>query len=97
MGGRRAHPDARLAAASGLPYRRFLPWNLPSAAVWGTVMVLLGYAAGEAYQRVSWVLAVVAAGLLVLLVLVARRWLRRNPLPGEVVTDTPVRVEGSLR
>jgi membrane protein DedA with SNARE-associated domain len=74
----------RLAAAAGLPYRRFAPWNMPSAAVWGSVMVLLGYAAGEAYQRLSWVLTAVGALLLVVVFLVARRAL---PVLGYGVGD----------
>jgi len=45
----------RFAAAAGLSYRRFLPWNLPSAAVWGLVWVAVGYGASEAYQQWSWV------------------------------------------
>jgi membrane protein DedA with SNARE-associated domain len=67
----------RFAAAAGLSYRRFLPWNLPSAAVWGVVWVVVGYGASEAYQRWSWLAAVVAVALVAVLLLLARRALDR--------------------
>jgi membrane protein DedA with SNARE-associated domain len=67
----------RFAAAAGLSYRRFLPWNLPSAAVWGVVWVAVGYGASEAYQRWSWLAAVVAVALVAVLLLLTRRALDR--------------------
>ena len=67
----------RFAAAAGLPYRRFLPWNLPSAAVWGLVWVAVGYGASEAYQQWSWLAAVVSVVLLAALLLLSRRALDR--------------------
>ncbi|GAA3431941.1 hypothetical protein [Kutzneria kofuensis] len=67
----------RFAAAAGLPYRRFLPWNLPSAATWGLVWVAVGYGASEAYQRWSWLAAVAAVVLLAGLLLLGRRALDR--------------------
>lgn len=67
----------RFAAAAGLPYRRFLPWNLPSAALWGFVWVAVGYGASEAYQRWSWLAAVVAVVLVAVLLLLGRRALDR--------------------
>ena len=67
----------RFAAAAGLSYRRFLPWNLPSAAVWGFVWVAVGYGASEAYQQWSWLAAVVAVVLVAVLLLLGRRALNR--------------------
>ena len=67
----------RFAAAAGLSYRRFLPWNLPSAAVWGVAWVAVGYGASEAYQRWSWLAAVVAVVLVAVLLLLGRRALDR--------------------
>jgi membrane protein DedA with SNARE-associated domain len=67
----------RFAAAAGLSYRRFLPWNLPSAAVWGFAWVAVGYGASEAYQRWSWLAAVVAVVLVAVLLLLGRRALNR--------------------
>ena len=67
----------RFAAAAGLPYRRFLPWNLPSAATWGLVWVAVGYGASAAYQQWSWLAVVVAVVLVGGLLLVGRRALDR--------------------
>jgi membrane protein DedA with SNARE-associated domain len=67
----------RFAAAAGLSYRRFLPWNLPSAAVWGLTWVAVGFGASEAYQRWSWLAAVVAVALVGGLLLLSRRALDR--------------------
>jgi membrane protein DedA with SNARE-associated domain len=67
----------RFAAAAGLSYRRFLPWNLPSAAAWGLVWVVVGYGASEAYQRWSWLAVVVGVVLIGGLLLVGRRALDR--------------------
>jgi membrane protein DedA with SNARE-associated domain len=67
----------RFAAAAGLPYQRFLPWNLPSAAAWGLVWVAVGYGASEAYQRWSWLAVVVGVVLVGGLLLVGRRALDR--------------------
>jgi len=67
----------RFAAAAGLSYRRFLPWNLPSAAVWGLGWVAVGYGASEAYQQWSWVAVVAAVVLLAVLLVLGRRALDR--------------------
>lgn len=55
-----------LAGASRMRYRRFLPWNVAGALVWGPAMVVLGYLAGSSYRRVEQ--DVGTAGLVVLLV-----------------------------
>jgi membrane protein DedA with SNARE-associated domain len=67
----------RFAAASGLSYRRFLPWNVPSAAVWGLVWVAVGYGASEAYEQWSWLAVVAAVVLLAVLLVLGRRALDR--------------------
>jgi membrane protein DedA with SNARE-associated domain len=67
----------RFAAAAGLSYRRFLPWNLPSAAVWGLVWVAVGYGASEAYEQWSWLAVVAAVVLLAVLMVLGRRALDR--------------------
>ncbi|GHJ52656.1 hypothetical protein Nm8I071_19630 [Nonomuraea sp. TT08I-71] len=76
----------RLAGAAGLPYRRFAPWNAAGAASWVGASVLAGYAAGESYERVSRLLGRATGAVLVLLVclvgvVLAGRWLGRNPDP----------------
>ena len=42
-----------LAGMSLMPYRRFLVANAAGGIVWGVVTVLLGYLAGNSYQRVE--------------------------------------------
>jgi membrane-associated protein len=62
-----------LAGASHMPYRKFLVWNATGGLVWGTVFVLVGYAAGASYHQVEHQvgrgiaigLAVIVVGLLV--------------------------------
>lgn len=76
----------RLAGAAGLPYRRFAPWNVAGVASWVGASVLAGYAAGESYERVSRLLGRATGAVLVLLVclvgvVLAGRWLGRNPDP----------------
>ncbi|KXK59212.1 phospholipid phosphatase, partial [Micromonospora rosaria] len=76
----------RLAGAGGMPYRRFLPWNVAGVVTWVGGSVLVGYLAGESYETVSRLLGRATGALLVLLVclvaiVVAGRWLGRNPDP----------------
>jgi len=42
-----------LAGISRMPYRVFLVFNAAGGLVWGVGCVLLGYYAGNAYQRVE--------------------------------------------
>ncbi|MCW2608210.1 MAG: associated Golgi protein-related protein [Frankiales bacterium] len=42
-----------LAGLSGMPYRRFLVWNAVGGVVWGGGFTLLGYLAGDSYQRLE--------------------------------------------
>ncbi|MGC4896016.1 DedA family protein [Micromonospora sp. DT31] len=81
----------RLAGAAGLPYRRFAPWNLAGVASWVGASVLAGYLAGESYEQVSRLLgratgAVLALLLCLLGVVLAGRWLGRNPDPVRALT-----------
>ncbi|MGY2875977.1 membrane-associated protein [Marmoricola sp. URHA0025 HA25] len=62
-----------LAGASHMPYRKFLVWNAVGGLVWGTVFVVVGYAAGASYHKVEHqvgrgiavLLAVIVVGLVV--------------------------------
>lgn len=57
----------RLAASGGWSYRRFAPWSVPSAALWGSGQVGFGWLAGEAYREVAkWSGWIGGAALLVL-------------------------------
>jgi len=42
-----------LAGASQMPYRKFLAWNAVGGLVWGTIFVVVGYAAGASYHQVE--------------------------------------------
>ncbi|MEH0842321.1 DedA family protein [Micromonospora sp. CPCC 205711] len=91
----------RLAGASGMPYRRFAPWNLAGVVSWVGGSVLLGNLAGESYETVSRLLGRATGAVLVLLVVLAGivlvgRWLGRNPDPvrallGRAAALPPVR------
>ncbi|MEV7327079.1 DedA family protein [Micromonospora sp. NPDC093244] len=76
----------RLAGAAGMPYRRFAPWNIAGVVTWVGGSVLLGHLAGESYDTVSGFLGRATGAALVLLagllgVVLAGRWLGRNPDP----------------
>ncbi|KOX06948.1 phospholipid phosphatase [Micromonospora sp. NRRL B-16802] len=76
----------RLAGSAGMPYRRFAPWNLAGVITWVGGSVLLGHLAGESYDTVSRLLGRATGAVLVLLagllgVVLAGRWLGRNPDP----------------
>ncbi|WFE41338.1 DedA family protein [Micromonospora sp. WMMD998] len=80
----------RLAGAGGLPYRRFAPWNLAGVVGWVGASVLAGYLAGESYARVSELLGRATGAVLVLVlcllgVVLAGRWLGRNPDPARAL------------
>jgi membrane protein DedA with SNARE-associated domain len=42
-----------LAGAAQMPYRRFITWNAFGGVVWGVGFVLLGFLAGNSYQKVA--------------------------------------------
>ncbi|MFU8872650.1 DedA family protein [Micromonospora sp. SL4-19] len=80
----------RLAGAAGLPYRRFAPWNLAGVVSWVGASVLAGYVAGESYEQVSRLLGRATGAVLLLLlclvgVVLAGRWLGRNPDPARAL------------
>lgn len=80
----------RLAGAAGMPYRRFALWNLSGVMTWVGCSVLLGFLAGESYETVSRFLGKATGAVLVLLVCVAAivlagRWLGRNPDPARAL------------
>jgi membrane protein DedA with SNARE-associated domain len=82
-----------LAGASGMPYRRFAPWNAIGAVTWGTTSVVLGAVAGRSYAEVqAWLggagaaLLVGAVAVVALVALHRRRSAAADPEPvGEVV------------
>lgn len=77
-----------LAGASHMPYRRFFLFNALGGLVWGIGNIVLGYAAGAAYEHAvslfGQVIALLLAGLAVVLLVVWRIRRRRR-------IDTPRR------
>jgi len=76
----------RLAGISGLRYREFLPWNAVGVACVAGGTVLVGYAAGRSYEKVTSVFgqassAVFAFALLVIAIVLVGRYLGRYPDP----------------
>ena len=59
-----------LAGASGMPYRRFAPWNALGALTWGTTSVVVGALAGRSYAEVQAWLGGAGAALLAATVVV---------------------------
>ena len=57
-----------LAGMSGMHYPKFLFWNVTGGATWAILFVLLGYFAGEAWQKVEAYAGRAGIGLLVLIV-----------------------------
>ncbi|WP_027345740.1 DedA family protein [Hamadaea tsunoensis] len=77
-----------LAGSARMPYRTFLAYNAAGGIVWGTAVVLIGYLAGAAYQRVAArfgeisALVVATVAVVALIVYVVRRRRReRDPNP----------------
>jgi membrane-associated protein len=68
-----------LAGAARMPYRRFLPANVASGALWGTVVVVSGMLAGHSYRKVEQWLGTGSAVVITVLVLVGLAvWHRRR-------------------
>ena len=70
-----------LAGTAKMPYRTFLAYNSVGGAVWGTVVVLVGYLAANSYAQIERVIgrdAAVAALVIVVVLLVAWQVLRRR-------------------
>ncbi len=42
-----------LAGAAGMPYRRFVVWNVAGGVIWGATFVMLGFLAGSSYQTIE--------------------------------------------
>lgn len=72
-----------LAGAGGMPYPRFLVWNVAGAIIWAPGVVLAGYAAGSSYQKVERYLGRATFILLGIVAVVAAivffaRWISRH-------------------
>ncbi len=69
-----------VAGASGLPYRRFVAYNLAGGTLWAVTVACTGFLAGAAYARAERYLGwsgVLIAMVLVIVVLIIRRRHRR--------------------
>lgn len=68
-----------LAGTSGIPYRRFLFYNVLGGVAWATETAVVGYLAGKSYRAAEHRLSVISLGLLALVVvLIIVRVLRRS-------------------
>lgn len=80
-----------LAGISGMPYLKFLAWDLLAAGSWSIASVLAGFAAGKSYEQVvAWfgTAGAVLLGLVAIGVLGAWLWRRR-------MAPTPLAESGS--
>jgi membrane protein DedA with SNARE-associated domain len=73
-----------LAGMAGLRYRTFFFYNVLGGAAWATAFVLLGYVAGESYDRVAKIAGRASLLLLGVIVVIggmvlAGRWVARHP------------------
>jgi membrane protein DedA with SNARE-associated domain len=74
-----------LAGVSRMRYPRFLAFNALGGVAWGTTFVLVGYLAGDSYARVEQIAGSTAAGVTVVVVLVAlAMWQHRRAVRGPV-------------
>jgi membrane protein DedA with SNARE-associated domain len=76
----------RLAGTANLPYRRFLPWNAVGVVGCVTGTLLLGYLAGDSYDRMAGVFGRATGAFLALVLLIVGlvllgRYLGRHPNP----------------
>jgi undecaprenyl-diphosphatase len=87
-----------LAGASRMPYRRFAPYDIVGAGLWGATFVMLGYAFWHSFDRVAKLASkgAIALGVAIALVVglvAAVRYLRR-PEGRERVRQELARMEG---
>jgi membrane-associated protein len=80
-----------LAGSAGMPYRRFLAWDLVGAVSWAVVSVGVGAMAGESWARVeewlgAWSVGMVAVVLVAVGVVVVARNARARTGHGTVAT-----------
>ena len=78
-----------LAGIAGMRYRRFFAFNAAGGILWGAVVVLIGYLAGNSYAKVEQMFgraaAIVVAALVVIAVVVWR--VRRHTRPHSTGSD----------
>ncbi len=70
-----------LAGLSQMPYRTFLPWNALGGLIWGVGFSLVGYFAGESYDKVATQIGrgtAIAVAVLVIAALVVWHFRRRR-------------------
>ena len=82
-----------LAGISRMPYPRFLFFNATGGLLWGVAVALLGYFAGNSYQKVESTLgrtsAIVLAVLVVAVLVVWHRQRRRRAREAEAAEEEP--------
>jgi membrane protein DedA with SNARE-associated domain len=76
----------RLAGSAGMPYRRFLPWNVVGVVTAVGSSVVVGYLAGASFARAAEALGRATGAVAILLALIVAiilvgNWLGRHPAP----------------
>ncbi len=72
-----------VAGLTSQPARRFFPYNLPAGIIWGIGFSLVGYLAGNAWEKVHHVVGDISFVIVGLLVVGALFWIvRRRTKPG---------------
>lgn len=67
-----------VAGMSGMPYRRFLPWNIAASLVWAGAVVSVGYFFGRNVKSLVSEVSLIIAGVVVVGALVTWLVLRRR-------------------
>jgi len=81
-----------LAGISGMPYAKFVAWDLLGAGSWAIGSVSAGFAAGKSYEQVvSWfgTLGAVLLGVVVVGVVAMYLWRRRSASAPGLAEDAP--------
>jgi undecaprenyl-diphosphatase len=94
----------RLAGSAGMPYRRFVGWNVAGVVTAVGGSVVLGYLAGASYRRAAERFGSATTAVLLLLaavvvIVLVGRWLGRHPYPvralaGRAAALPPLRWHG---
>lgn len=67
-----------VAGTSGMPYRRFVPWNVLASVTWVSAVIILGALFGERVASILDRIGLVALGVVMVLGLALWAWHRRR-------------------
>lgn len=86
---------AIVAGMSGMPYRRFLVWNLLASVLWAGFVVSAGYAFGANIDAVVSTAGLIVTGAVIAIALVVWLVLRRRARTARERSDTGATAAGS--